>query len=133
MLTASVPRHGRLGSRRGVERPLEVGLRKEVGRVPTRGAGAAPVQPEQRLAVGVAPFVPVVVGLDDGVVVRTDAYRLEDAGHLVVEVDGARHRVGVGVPLDDHDVVALSSELRRQELSDGPVPDDDDVVDTSIG
>jgi hypothetical protein len=67
------------------------------------------------------------------VVVRTDAYRLEDAGHLVVEVDGARHRVGVGVPLDDHDVVALSSELRRQELSDGPVPDDDDVVDTSIG
>jgi hypothetical protein len=121
MLTASVPR-----------RTVTVGWARAAASSARSRSGCAKKLDVCR-AVGVAPFVPVVVGLDDGVVVRTDAYRLEDAGHLVVEVDGARHRVGVGVPLDDHDVVALSSELRRQELSDGPVPDDDDVVDTSIG
>ena len=74
----------------------------------------------------VAPLVDIG-GLGDAPQLLADATRLEDAPDLVVEVHGARERVGLGPPLQHHDGSSELAEQDRERRADRPVPDDRNV------
>jgi hypothetical protein len=127
-LPAALHRYRRLVLNQLVELGLEQWLDEEVGGVPAGGTHAGPVDELEVLAVGVAPGVHGVVGLDRRALVGAQAEGLEDAGDLVVEVHRPRHRIERRMPLDRGDTVAGAAQQRGQHLADGAVSGDDDVV-----
>ncbi len=74
----------------------------------------------------VAPLVDVG-GLSDAPQLLADATRLEDAPDLVVEVHGARQRIGLGPPFQHYDGSSELAEQDRERRADRPVADDRNV------
>jgi hypothetical protein len=105
-----------------LEDRLERGLVEHQRQRPSRGARSRPAQPEQGRPVAVAPLVDVG-RFRDRFELGTDAGRLEDARHLVIDVDRPRQGIRVRPTFEHRHRVAPLREQHRQGQSDGTAAD----------
>ena len=113
-------------STRSKSRRLEVGLVEHVGRRPALLALCRHLEAQQWHAVAVAPLVGRGRLGESGQLVSETA-GLEDPCRLVIEVHGARQRVGAGVAFDQEHAPPPRAEEQRERAADRPGADDDHV------